>query len=294
MIIVGAGLAGLTAAHAWPQAMVLEANPEPLQLHQALLRFRTDAVARLTGIEFREVTVRKGIYFDGEFRSPSIALANFYSLKCLDALVGERSIWNLDAAKRYIAPETLYEQLVESVGSRLHWSSPFDFDRPAVSTAPLDATCSALNVNTNGVQFKRAPILVQRFRVPHADVFQTVYFPTLDHSMYRASITGSLLIVEHAYAEPHGEWEEDLRQAFGIFNTVPVGSIKQTFGKIAPVDDVVRKRLLFDLTHKHGVFSLGRFATWRNILLDDVVDDIAVIKRLMRTAHDYDVRKAMQ
>jgi hypothetical protein len=33
---------------------------------------------------------------------------------------------------------------------------------------------------------------------------------------------------------------------------------------------------------------IGRFATWRNILLDDVVDDIAVIKRLMRHGGAYD------
>lgn len=294
MIIVGAGLAGLVSAHAWPQATVLEASPEPSQMHQALLRFRSDVVARLTGIEFREVTVRKGIFFNGEFRSPTIALANFYSLKCLDALIADRSIWNLEPAKRYIAPESLYEQLVESVGSRLNWATPFDFDRPAISTAPLDATCVALGIDTKGAQFKRAPILVQRFRIPASDVFQTVYFPSLDHSVYRASITGSMLIVEHAYAQPHGAWEEDVRAAFSVFTMAPLGTVKQTFGKIAPIDDSVRKRILFDLTHQHRIYSLGRFATWRNILLDDVVDDIAVIKRLMRSAHDYDVHKEMR
>ena len=35
------------------------------------------------------------------------------------------------------------------------------------------------------------------------------------------------------------------------------------------------------MTVDHGVYSLGRFATWRNILLDDVVKDIDVIKSMM-------------
>jgi len=31
----------------------------------------------------------------------------------------------------------------------------------------------------------------------------------------------------------------------------------------------------------YNVYSLGRYATWRNILLDDVYHDINVIKQLM-------------
>ena len=58
-MIVGAGLTGLIAAHAWPQALVVEAVSGPTGSHHALLRFRSDAVARLTGVEFRRVTVRK-------------------------------------------------------------------------------------------------------------------------------------------------------------------------------------------------------------------------------------------
>jgi hypothetical protein len=69
-------------------------------------------------------------------------------------------------------------------------------------------------------------------------------------------------------------------------------SIDQKYGKIASIDDAVRKQLLFALTHNHTIYSLGRFATWRNILLDDVVNDIAAIKRLLKTNSAYDARKA--
>ena len=65
--------------------------------------------------------------------------------------------------------------------------------------------------------------------------------------------------------------------------------VEQRFGKIEPIADDERKSLLFRITHEHGVYSLGRFATWRNILLDDVVDDIVAIKRLARAA-PYEIR----
>ncbi len=61
----------------------------------------------------------------------------------------------------------------------------------------------------------------------------------------------------------------------------PFSSVEQEYGKIAPVDDLPRKALLARLTDRHNIFSLGRFATWRNILLDDVAHDATVVKRLM-------------
>lgn len=299
MIIVGAGLAGLLAAHAWPMAQLLEAAPRPSAAHQALLRFRSDAVARLTGIEFRPVTVRKGIFWEGAFHQPNISLANAYSQKCLGSIQGDRSIWNIEPVKRFIAPESFYDELLEVVGSRISWASPFDFDRPAISTAPLDVTLSVLEPEER-VEFKRAPIQVQRFRLQNCDVHQTVYFPTDEHTMYRASITGSMLIVEHASAaaptagEQYHLWMSDLCVAFNLFpgDLEPLSAAKQSYGKIAPIPDSERKRLLFQLTQRHQIYSLGRFATWRNILLDDVVDDIAVIKRLMRVGA-YDNHKAL-
>ena len=103
--IVGAGLAGLIAAHAWPQATVLEAAPKPRAGHRALLRFRSEAVGRLTGIEFRRVTVRKGIWADGAYQHPAIRWANLYAQKVVNRLAGDRSIWNLETSERFIAPE---------------------------------------------------------------------------------------------------------------------------------------------------------------------------------------------
>jgi len=294
--IVGAGLAGLVAAHAWPQAPVFEASAAPRAGHKALLRFRTDAVSHLVGIEFRKVRVHKGIWADGAFQAPSILWANNYAQKVLQGrLRGDRSIWEIDPVERFIAPDNLYEQLIDAVGNRVRWDSPVDFadsKSPIISTAPLTVVLKALNIAAP-VEFPRASIRVVRWKISNCDVFQTTYFPEPWLNVYRASITGDKLIVESV-----GELTEDdtyeVGRAFGIRleENQFLESIDQKYGKIASIDDAVRKQLLFTLTHNHNIYSLGRFATWRNILLDDVVNDVVAIKRLLKTNSAYDARKA--
>jgi hypothetical protein len=299
--IIGAGLAGLLAAHAWPSAHLLEAAPSPAPNHRALLRFRSDSVSRLTGIEFRRVRVNKAIWLDGAYSAPSIRASNLYSRKILSGgfLTGDRSIWDIAPVDRFIAPETLYEQLLESVGARVSWGTTADFEAlnfPTVNTAPLPVVLSELNIPTGEANFHRAPIYVRRWKIPRCDLFQTIYFPELDNPIYRASITKDLLIIEQTEHTSTLRNLEELERAFGISldSATELGTTDQKYGKILPIDDTARKAFLFRLTHDHSMYSLGRFATWRNILLDDVVNDIAVIKKLSRIGAAYDLRAAAQ
>lgn len=298
MQIAGAGLAGLLAAHAWPTAQVFESEPEPRAIHKALLRFRSDAVANLTGIEFRPVTVRKGIWFEEKFVQPNIQLANWYAAKVTGFFSGDRSIWAQDPVQRWIAPENFYESLIDAVGSRIHWNEPFIFllrkpdSEPVVSTVPLPVALCAHE------HFRRAGITVARFRIEGAELFQTIYFPAPGLNVYRASITGSLLIVESVAANCKGNAADDLHtvlEAFGIspHAAIPIGISNQSYGKIVPLPAHERRALLHRLTTERAIFSLGRFATWRNILLDDVVQDIAVIRRLLKaSAYELNAFKA--
>ena len=287
-MIVGAGLAGLIAAHAFPRHQIIETQAEPTANHKALLRFRSRAVADIVGIEFRPVTVRKGIWCGGQWRSPSIALANRYAKKVVGRLT-DRSIWNTKDETRWIAPETLYEQLLDAVGRRISWNTRAEFvgaAEPLISTAPMPVVLAALGIPTEHT-FARSPIEVQRFRIPDADVYQTVYFIARDHDLYRASITGDLLICEFAGSHIHGfdEWRMDVADAFALDMDaiIPLDTASQQFGKIAPIDEATRRAIVAMLTEQHNIYSLGRYATWRNILLDDVVNDIAVVKRLINS-----------
>lgn len=298
-MIVGAGLAGLIAAHVFPREEIVEAAPGPLQMHKAVLRFRSPVVSELVGIEFRKVRVRKGIYYDGKFWQPDVAIANMYSLKCTGRINAERSIWNIEPADRYVAPESFYQQLVDSLYNRITWGHQADFSArngPIISTAPLPSVLKALHELGFGVwttNFRRAPISVRRFRIPGCDVYQTVYFPTLEHDLYRASITGDLLICEFSGEAPDGAamWLADVLAAFAIGEAEPIDVSSQSHGKISPIDEATRKAIVHQLSVRYGIYSLGRFATWRNLLLDDVVHDAAVVKRLIN-ASGYEQRLA--
>jgi hypothetical protein len=305
--IIGAGMAGLLAGHAWPMATIAESAPEPREVHKALLRFRSDAVSKLTGIEFRRVRVHKGIWSvrSESFVPPDIRLANLYAQKVLgyDHIKGDRSIWNIEPVDRFIAPEDFYEQLLNNVGRRIQWGASGGFSNrlgTIISTAPMPVALQAAKITTDQ-SFRKSGITVRRWRLRNTDLFQTIYFPDSWTALYRASITKDMLIAEFADGhedDEEGEWVHDMSEAFGIrFDEVaePMGKVEQKYGKIEPIDDAARKQLLFQLTHDHGIFSLGRFATWRNILLDDIVDDIAVIKRLLRAgASSYDLKMAVK
>lgn len=292
MIIYGAGLAGLLAGCAFQTATIHEAGP-PTQAHKALLRFRGTSVSDLTGIEFRKVAVHKGIWMEGAFHQPSIQLANYYSKKVLGRYQ-DRSIWKLDTVDRYIAPENFITLLQERCAARIFYQSPLTAEHlrtagpTVISTVPMDTMARFVGGETwvTAPVFHFEPITVRRWRLKGADLFQTIYFPDPLASLYRVSITGDLIIAEYAGLETntaHHDARYNFWQAFGIpyAHAEPLESITQRYGKIAPIENAWRHRFMFELSTRYKIFSLGRFGTWRNILLDDVVHDLSAIRKMM-------------
>lgn len=291
MNILGAGLAGLIAGNIFPTAKLFEKGSAEQLTHKAVLRFRSSAVGDATGIQFRAVRVHKGLWHEGKAVLPSVDLANAYSMKVIGKLA-DRSIWSLEPADRFVAPENFVEQLAERCAGRIEWNCNVDepvmlsAQAPLISTAPMTALLH-LNSSPTVPHFKFAQIAVRRFRVPDADVFQTIYFPSPETTLYRATITGSLLVAEYINKAD----DYDFFPAFFLSKSgvEPIDSSSQRFGKIAPIDNAWRKNFIFQLSQQHNIFSLGRFATWRNILLDDVLKDCYVIKRLLQSS-SYEAR----
>jgi hypothetical protein len=294
MKIYGGGLAGLLAGTQFQNAIIFEAGPADQAQHKAVLRFRTPAVSEATGIDFRKVRVHKGIFSEGRPASPSIRLANQYSMKVVGCLQ-DRSIWHLDPVDRYIAPETFLEQLAERCGDRIQWNHSITenllqmdlaYQEPIISTLPMIVMAKLIGKpipKQDDLNFTSSPITVKRWRIPKSDVFQSIYFPDPDTPLFRASITGDLLIAE--YVSPPSLLafvDTEIAEAFGIDQIDPeqIDTTTQRFGKIIAINDAWRKQYIYELSRDHNIFSLGRFGTWRNILLDDVLHDIAVIKRL--------------
>lgn len=286
--IIGAGLSGLIAAHALPRVPLIERAAEPTERHKALLRFRSPEVSALVGIPFRRVTVRKGVWHEGRFVEPSIQLANQYSYKVTGSVLNDRSIWNLDPVARFIAPEDFFTQLTDHVHSRITWNTPAEYESGDITTAPLPSIIEqTLLADPQGfASFESKRIAVTRLRVHDADVFQTVYLPALNSPIYRISITGDLLICEAMIDDRfHNSAETVKCLAAAIFgipedNFETLETHQQKYGKIAPINNDLRRYLLYEITQTAGIYMLGRFATWRNILLDDLIHDIEVIKRL--------------
>ena len=293
--IIGAGMAGMIAAHAFRSysPVILEAQQGLPHNHEALLRFRSELVSDVCGVAFRPVTVRKSIYSGGQYVDRADPqLANMYSRKVVRQVV-DRSIWNMEPCTRYIAPPYLPEGLaarldiaygtpIQSVASLL------DYTRtgPVVSTIPMPIMMKLIGWS-DMPEFTAYPIWSVNvdFTTPQIDVHQTIYFPDSGVDYYRASLTGRRLIVEFV-REPGSNFADhiaDIVKIFGLDPALYVPGLPKLhrLGKIAPIDDDLRREFIYTLTREYGVYSLGRFATWRPLLLDDIVGDCDVIERLI-------------
>jgi hypothetical protein len=295
--IIGAGLAGLITACRIKDATIFEAGPRAEQ-HHALLRFRDKSVSEITGIPFQEVTVHKEVAYKGKtYNRCSIAMANLYARKVSGVYRG-RSIWNLETVQRYVAPPDLYDQLVDRHSERISWDAPvWSVERnqkiQMISTIPLPKMMIACGMDNVKFEFAKSAIRVNRFRLPKgAQVYQTIYYPDQDLRVFRASITGDLLIVESMTGQPEDafSWRGDscdemryIAATFGLMveDLEPLDVVDQKYGKIVELPREQREAILYELTRDFNVFSIGRFATWRNILLDDVANDIGMVEKLM-------------
>ena len=293
--IIGAGLAGLIAACTFQDADILESTEKGTP-HKALLRFRSDVVSKATGVPFRKVTVHKAIFTEGEtYTRATPRLANLYSRKVIGR-IGDRSVWNLDPVERWIAPEDFQAQLVEKHARRIQWSTPVGDisvmnSDTIINTAPLPVILTACGLQPIEAMFEHNPIEVLRYRLPKgSDVYQTLYFPQPQTKVFRASITGDLLIIERM----PGATSSDLGFVCGAFGidaheVIELERVSQKYGKIIDIPRGDRESILHRLSGDYNVFSIGRFACWRNILLDDVVHDIEMVQRLI-AASAYDRR----
>lgn len=303
MRILGAGMAGLLAASMLRRMkpVVCEAQPTLPNNHAALLRFRTDACSKAANIPFRQVQVEKALVWNGELRSTGdIKLNNLYSRKVAGA-ISNRSILNLSGGTRYIAPDNFIEMLAAS--AQIEFGRPFGTKQlmertpesePLISTIPLPYIMELTGWDPEG--FESRPIWALNVRVQSCNVFQTIYYPAPGLPYYRASITGDRLTLEYL-AEP-GCPEADaavVAADFGILSEHLLGKpiLKfQRHGKIVPAkDDRKRRGFITMLTEKYRIYSLGRFATWRPLLLDDLVSDIQMIERMIESRDGYEQRK---
>lgn len=291
-VVVGAGMAGLLAAGILRDrcAGIFEAAPSLPNNHNALLRFRSTVVGDTLGIKFKEVTAFKGVASMG--RGP-IADALSYSRKATGFATMRSISENLNVPlKRYIAPPDLISRMHDKIQCKIAFSEKLnqrDFRElkekyHIISTTPMPTLESIFNFEfLFESQFRHSNGFVLTATLPNVEAYATMYFPSLTKKFYRASITGDQLILEYSGLEyfkevaknPITQIAKALRH-FGLPSCSREQEVKkQRYSKILPISESERLRFMINMTDNHGIYSLGRFATWRpGLLLDDVVNDV--------------------
>ena len=165
---------------------------------------------------------------------------------------------------RYIAPEDFIKQLIERCYDRIVWGHKVDrkemckdSGETIISTLPMSLVWQWLNSSAPNdlpacpVDFSYKPIHIRRFRIPGADVFQTIYFPMPETNLYRASITGDILIAE--YIEDGDGY--DFFPAFGLnsHDCEEQATANKQFGKIKTINI-----FLISLLHLFLTYDLNR------------------------------------
>lgn len=170
-----------------------------------------------------------------------------------------------------------------------------------VSTIPLPKLAELLpDISFPGKEFRATPIYVTRIKLNdnvHSKVNQTIYFPEDSFSAYRVSLEENTLIIESVEPEVHTVTPSDADElteilgAFGLSKCqigqhLMAGPFTQRLGKLSDVDDNVRRKVIYNITDKHSIFSLGRFAIWKPIRADQLIEDAEKVLRMINMGMD--------
>jgi hypothetical protein len=232
---------------------------------------------------------------------------NAYSLKVTGAVV-ERSVLDLAPVDRWIAPDTFLRDLARGVTIQ-HAEPLVKADLlgrsknsvPVLSTIPMPALMKLVGWPTvPDFRFVRIGSLTVTLTEPNVDVFQTIYYPW-HAAYYRASLTSNRLIIEFIdiddaglgdWPAPHARFITEVAEDFGLdpdgieWEGAPRYQVQQ-YGKLLPIPERERRAFILAMTDEYGLYSVGRFATWRQLLLDDVVEDVRVVEAMIGARDDY-------
>jgi hypothetical protein len=294
-------MAGLLAgAMLRSEAQIYEAAPELPNNHHALLRFRSDDIAQHLNIEFQPVEVIKIVK---PFRN-KVAETVGYSMKS-NGRASLRSIKTAEGKvdKRFIAPPDFIQQLEVMQSNPIQYSQKVDLDKidalgrdgPIISTMPMGSLMKLLEYDGMQVEFgyRHGWVVKGTIGVP-SDLCATIYYPDPAVPIIRATLTGDLLQVEMVSEFDRAAWAVDrvmdlVLQDFGLEgHSYSAEMVPQRYAKIVGIDDRERRKFIMWATDEFNIYSLGRFAIWKEgLLLDDVFHDVRKIQAMLRSGTNY-------
>lgn len=293
IVIVGAGMAGLLAGNLLRhhQPVIFEKEDALPNNHSAVLRFRTSEIGNRLNIDFRRVVMVK----DYAPWHNSVADALAYSYKVTGEYRTDRSIVaGQVTAERWIAPNNFITLMAANItdfefshDGMKHGKGPL----PIISTIPMPALMVILDYpERNDIEFKWREGFNVKATISNCDAYVSLLIPDPSCKISRVSITGNELIIEVPMAMDEREKSPTFYiQLAAHFLGIPIKQIhsptmyRQRYAKIKAIPEMQRKEFMFWATDKFGIFSLGRYATWRpGLLLDDLVKDIGLIDRWIK------------
>ena len=298
-IIVGAGMAGLLAGCMIRDHHIIESQPSLPNNHHAVLRFRSSVVGDVVGIPFKKVRMMKCVQ---SWQNP-VADQLSYSHKTNGTAQLRSAISATgEIADRFIAPSDFIQRMAEmctiQYGTEFDPSVPGALE-PVISTIPMPSLMKLLGWGEGGrhiPEFKTHKGFILQRSLKDVDAYCTVYDPDPSSAITRVSITGDKLIAELAWSQETGKVLARAMDLLGLPDRLVIPGNErwreQRYAKILPINDAVRKNFILWATEKFGIYSLGRFATWRpGLLMDDIVNDVRVIQRLINGGSSYHHKK---
>lgn len=302
--VIGAGMSGLLAAAMLRSELgtCYEKQDALPNNHSAVLRFRSSVVGDTLNIPFKKVQAMKAIE---PHRNP-IADALSYSKKTNGAYT-LRSVATAkgEIVERYIAPKDFIQKMADRVKSIEfgvdYFGEDFPPDEivPTISTIPMPALMQALGYREGlrpNFDYRKSTNIVMQ--IADCNAYASLYVPDPSSPISRISLTGDELVAEcsHNLAWQEGTTQEVADVAMqaaammGIEGewVLSIRPKEQSYAKILPCDERLRRRFIVWATDKFKIYSLGRYATWRpGLLQDDVVDDVRKIQEMIRSDDDY-------
>ena len=295
-------MAGLIAARMLHEMEpeVMERSSELPNNHSAVLRFRSSVVGDATNIPFKQVKVVKAVTGG----SNRIADAVNYSVKATGK-IHRRSILDLEDSVRYVCPQNFISRLASTAsinyGVDFHdWSSNLIKEDcpPVISTLPIPLMMRLFDWD-DIPEFNSLPGTTIRTKIKtdlDCSMHATLYCPSGNDLWYRATICDSDVIVE--CMDGNLDFEFVMKEAcrsLGLRQSeLDIASMtvhRSPFQKMSDLDEqgnLSVKRFIMWLSGERNIYSLGRMATWRpKLLLDDVVNDVHVIRRMMDGETNY-------
>lgn len=294
-VIVGAGMAGLLAGCMIRDHVIVEAQPHLPNNHHSILRFRSSVVGDVVGIPFKKVRMMKCVH---PWQNP-VADQLSYSYKTNGTAQLRSAVTATgELSDRFIAPPDFIKKMSDMCTVQLGTlfdPSSWAEGQPIISTMPMPLLMNMLGWR-EPPEFKTHKGFVLQCSVRSVDAYCTVYDPDPASAISRVSITGDRLIAELSWPQEASKVLARATDLLGLPDRLVItdigGVVEQQYAKILPINEDVRKKFIMWATERFGIYSLGRFATWRpGLLMDDIVNDVRVIQRLINGGSSYHHKK---